>query len=50
VGGAKDSIRVNAVAPGAVGASIWTVPDLTPEQSAAHEKSLVEGIPMDRMA
>lgn len=47
---AKDSVRVNAVAPGAVETNIWNVPGLTPEQSAAHEKSLVEGIPFGRMA
>lgn len=47
---AKDGVRVNAVAPGAVETNIWNVPGLTPEQSAAHEKSLVEGIPMGRMA
>lgn len=47
---AKDGVRVNAVAPGAVETNIWNVPGLTPEQSAEHEKSLVEGIPMGRMA
>ncbi len=46
----KDGVRVNAVAPGAVETNIWNVPGLTPEQSAAHERSLVEGIPMGRMA
>lgn len=47
---AKDGVRVNAVAPGAVVTNIWNVPGLTPEQSAAHEKSITEGIPMGRMA
>lgn len=47
---AKDGVRVNAVAPGAIETNIWNVPGLTPQQSAAHEKSLVEGIPMGRMA
>ena len=47
---AKDGVRVNAVAPGAVVTNIWNVPGLTPEQSAAHEKSIVDGIPMGRMA
>lgn len=43
-------VRVNAVAPGAVQTDIWNVPGLTAEQSAQHEKSLVQGIPMGRMA
>ena len=47
---AKDGVRVNAVAPGAVETNIWNVPGLTPEQSAAHEKSITDGIPMGRMA
>lgn len=47
---AKDGVRVNAVAPGAVVTNIWNVPGLTPEQSAAHEKSITDGIPMGRMA
>lgn len=47
---AKDGVRVNAVAPGAVVTNIWNVPGLTPEQSAAHEKSIVDGIPLGRMA
>ena len=47
---AKDGVRVNAVAPGAVVTNIWNVPGLTPEQSAAHERSIVQGIPMGRMA
>lgn len=47
---AKDGVRVNAVAPGAVETNIWKVPGLTPEQAAAHQKSLVENIPMGRMA
>lgn len=47
---AADGIRVNAVAPGAVETNIWNVPGLTPEQSAAHENSIVSGIPMGRMA
>lgn len=47
---AKEGVRVNAVAPGAVETNIWNVPGLTPEQSAAHEKSITDGIPMGRMA
>ena len=47
---ARYGVRVNAVAPGAVETPIWNVPGLTPQQSAAHEKSLVQGIPMGRMA
>lgn len=40
----------NGVAPGAVETNIWNVSGLTPEQSAAHERSIVQGIPMGRMA
>lgn len=47
---AKDGVRVNAVAPGAVETNIWNVPGLTPQQSAEHEKSITSGIPMGRMA
>lgn len=47
---AKDGVRVNAVAPGAVETNIWKVPGLTPEQSAQHEESITSGIPMGRMA
>lgn len=47
---AGDGVRVNAVAPGAVETNIWNVPGLTPEQSAAHQKSITDGIPMGRMA
>lgn len=47
---AKDGVRVNAVAPGAVETNIWNVPGLTPQESAAHEKSITDGIPMGRMA
>lgn len=47
---AKDGVRVNAVAPGAVETNIWNVPGLTPQQSAEHEKSITAGIPMGRMA
>lgn len=47
---AKDGVRVNAVAPGAVETNIWNVPGLTPEQSEAHRKSITDGIPMGRMA
>ena len=46
---AKTGVRVNAVAPGAIETNIWNVPGLTPEQSAAHEKSIVDAIPMGRM-
>lgn len=47
---AKDGVRVNAIAPGAVVTNIWNVPGLTPEESKAHEERITSGIPMGRMA
>ena len=46
---AEDGVRVNAIAPGAIETNIWTVPGLTPEQSAAHRASIEQGIPMKKM-
>lgn len=46
---AKDHVRVNAIAPGAFKTDIWNKTDMTAEQEAAHEKSIVDGIPAKRM-
>ena len=46
---ADDGVRVNAIAPGAIATNIWTVPGLTAEQSAAHRRSIEQGIPMKKM-
>ena len=45
---AKFGMRVNAIAPGAIDTNIWHV-GLTPEQSAAFEKSFTDRIPMHRI-
>lgn len=46
---AQDGVRVNAIAPGAVETNIWDVPGLTKEQSEAHMKNIIDGIPVKRM-
>ncbi len=45
---AKDGVRVNAIAPGAIRTDIWNVPGLTEEESKAHEAGIAKEIPFQR--
>ncbi len=45
---AKDGVRVNAIAPGAIRTNIWNVTDLSPEAAKAHEDGIARSIPMGR--
>ena len=45
---AKDGVRVNAIAPGAIETNIWNVTDLTPEDAKKHKKSMEQHIPCGR--
>ncbi len=45
---AKDGVRVNAIAPGAIRTNIWNVTDLSPEAAKAHEDVIARSIPMGR--
>ena len=45
---AKDGVRVNAIAPGAIRTNIWNVTDLSPEAAKAHQEGIAAGIPFGR--
>ena len=45
---AKDGVRVNAIAPGAIRTNIWNVTDLSPEAAKAHREGIAAGIPFGR--
>ena len=45
---AKDGVRVNAIAPGAIRTNIWNVTDLSPEAAKAHQECIAESIPFGR--
>ena len=45
---AKDSVRVNAIAPGAIETNIWNVTDLSPEDAKKHKESMEKVIPCGR--
>ncbi|HIT02645.1 MAG TPA: SDR family oxidoreductase [Candidatus Enterenecus merdae] len=45
---ARDGVRVNAIAPGAIRTNIWNVTDLSPEAAKAHEEGIAAGIPFGR--
>ncbi len=42
---AKDGVRVNAIAPGAIETNIWNVTDLSPEDAKKHKESMEKVIP-----
>ncbi len=42
---ARDGVRVNAIAPGAIRTNIWNVPGLSPEEAKHHEDGIAAGIP-----
>lgn len=45
---AKDGIRVNAIAPGAIRTDIWNVTNLSEEAAREHEAHITGNIPMNR--
>ena len=45
---AKDGVRVNAIAPGAIETNIWNVTDLSPEDAKKHKESMEKVIPCGR--
>jgi NAD(P)-dependent dehydrogenase (short-subunit alcohol dehydrogenase family) len=45
---AKDGVRVNAIAPGAIETNIWNVTDLSPEEAKKHKESMESVIPCGR--
>lgn len=45
---ADDSVRVNAIAPGAISTDIWNLTDLSAEEAKAHEQAIAQLIPMHR--
>ena len=45
---AKDGVRVNAIAPGAIETNIWNVTDLSPEDAKKHKESMEKMIPCGR--
>jgi NAD(P)-dependent dehydrogenase (short-subunit alcohol dehydrogenase family) len=45
---AKDGVRVNAIAPGAIETNIWNMTDLSPEDAKKHKKSMEQTIPCGR--
>lgn len=45
---AKDGVRVNGIAPGAIETNIWNVTDLSPEDAKKHKESMVNMIPCGR--
>ena len=45
---AKDGVRVNAIAPGAIETNIWNVTDLSLEDAKKHKKSMEQHIPCGR--
>ena len=45
---AKDGLRVNAIAPGAIETNIWNVTDLSPEDAKKHKESMEKMIPCGR--
>ena len=45
---AKDGVRVNALAPGAIETNIWNVTDLSPEDAKKHKESMEKVIPCGR--
>ena len=45
---AKDGVRVNAIAPGAIETNIWYVTDLSPEDAKKHKESMEKVIPCGR--
>lgn len=45
---AKDGIRVNAIAPGAIKTDIWHSTNLSEEEERAHEHRITDGIPVGR--
>ncbi len=45
---AKDGVRVNAIAPGAIETNIWNVTDLSPEEAKKHKESMEKMIPCGR--
>ena len=45
---AKDGVRVNAIAPGAIETNIWNVTDLSPEDAKKHKESMEAHIPCGR--
>jgi NAD(P)-dependent dehydrogenase (short-subunit alcohol dehydrogenase family) len=45
---AKDGVRVNAIAPGAIETNIWNVTDLSPEEAKKHKESMENMIPCGR--
>lgn len=45
---AKEGVRVNAIAPGAIETNIWNVTDLSPEDAKKHKDNTAKGIPFQR--
>ena len=45
---AKDGVRVNAIAPGAIETNIWNMTDLSLEDAKKHKKSMEQHIPCGR--
>ena len=45
---AKDGVRVNCIAPGAIETNIWNVTDLSPEDAKKHKEGMTNFIPMGR--
>ena len=45
---AKDGVRVNSIAPGAIETNIWNVTDLSPEDAKKHKESMEKMIPCGR--
>ena len=45
---AKDGVRVNAIAPGAIETNIWNVTDLSKEDAEKHKKGMEKMIPCGR--
>ena len=45
---AKDGVRVNAIAPGAIRTNIWNATDLSPEDAKKHEDGIAASIPFGR--
>ena len=46
---AKDGVRVNCIAPGAIDTNIWYATDLPPEEAAKHKEKMKNMIPMGRL-
>ena len=45
---AKDGVRVNAIAPGAIDTNIWNVTDLSVQEAKKHRDNIAKGIPFGR--